>query len=120
MTRLLLVRHGESEWNALGRWQGWADPPLSELAYSPGVGVAQTNEVGFRQRLVRHAVVSGDVESQLFRRGERSRPEQTGELLAAGMTREQLHLLPVAAGAFLEGPGVLFRRRAVEVGEGPS
>src|SRR5439155_5531900 len=31
MTRLLLVRHGESEWNAVGRWQGWADPPLSDL-----------------------------------------------------------------------------------------
>jgi broad specificity phosphatase PhoE/predicted metal-dependent hydrolase len=29
MTRLLLLRHGESEWNAQGRWQGWADPPLS-------------------------------------------------------------------------------------------
>ncbi len=28
---LLLVRHGQSEWNALGRWQGQADPPLSEL-----------------------------------------------------------------------------------------
>ncbi len=29
MPRLLLVRHGESEWNAVGRWQGQADPPLS-------------------------------------------------------------------------------------------
>lgn len=29
MSRILLVRHGESEWNALGRWQGQADPPLS-------------------------------------------------------------------------------------------
>jgi len=28
---LLFVRHGQSEWNALGRWQGQADPPLSEL-----------------------------------------------------------------------------------------
>ena len=28
---LLLVRHGESEWNALGRWQGQADPPLTDL-----------------------------------------------------------------------------------------
>lgn len=28
-TRILLVRHGESEWNAAGRWQGQADPPLS-------------------------------------------------------------------------------------------
>jgi broad specificity phosphatase PhoE len=31
MTQLLLVRHGQSEWNALGRWQGRADPPLTEL-----------------------------------------------------------------------------------------
>ena len=28
-TRLLVVRHGESEWNAIGRWQGQADPPLN-------------------------------------------------------------------------------------------
>lgn len=26
---VLLVRHAESEWNASGRWQGHADPPLS-------------------------------------------------------------------------------------------
>ena len=31
MIRLLLVRHGESTWNALSRWQGQADPPLSPL-----------------------------------------------------------------------------------------
>lgn len=31
LTRLLLVRHGQSEWNATGRWQGQADPPLTEL-----------------------------------------------------------------------------------------
>jgi broad specificity phosphatase PhoE len=31
MTQLLLVRHGQSEWNALGRWQGRADPPLTDL-----------------------------------------------------------------------------------------
>ena len=30
-SRVLLVRHGQSEWNAQGRWQGQADPPLSEL-----------------------------------------------------------------------------------------
>jgi broad specificity phosphatase PhoE len=30
-TRVLLTRHGQSEWNALGRWQGQADPPLSDL-----------------------------------------------------------------------------------------
>lgn len=31
MTRILLVRHGQSTWNAGGRWQGWANPPLTEL-----------------------------------------------------------------------------------------
>ncbi|MEJ5254950.1 MAG: histidine phosphatase family protein [Acidimicrobiales bacterium] len=31
MTRILLVRHGQSAWNAEGRWQGRADPPLSQL-----------------------------------------------------------------------------------------
>ncbi|HVE18298.1 MAG TPA: histidine phosphatase family protein, partial [Ilumatobacteraceae bacterium] len=30
-TDLLVVRHGQSEWNAIGRWQGHADPALSEL-----------------------------------------------------------------------------------------
>ena len=27
---LLLIRHAESSWNALGRWQGHGDPPLSD------------------------------------------------------------------------------------------
>lgn len=30
VTRLLALRHGESEWNAVGRWQGQEDPPLTE------------------------------------------------------------------------------------------
>lgn len=30
MTRLLLVRHGQSTWNAQRRWQGQANPPLSD------------------------------------------------------------------------------------------
>ena len=31
MPRILLVRHGQSEWNAEGRWQGQADIALSAL-----------------------------------------------------------------------------------------
>jgi broad specificity phosphatase PhoE len=31
ITHVLLVRHGQSTWNADGRWQGQADPPLSPL-----------------------------------------------------------------------------------------
>jgi broad specificity phosphatase PhoE len=27
--RFVLIRHGESEWNASGRWQGHGDPPLT-------------------------------------------------------------------------------------------
>jgi probable phosphoglycerate mutase len=30
MTTLFFVRHGETEWNRIGRWQGHADIPLSE------------------------------------------------------------------------------------------
>lgn len=70
MARLLLLRHGESTWNAEGRWQGWADPPLS----SAGVVQAQRAlaalvDAGFE------AVVSSDLE----------RARATAEVLARGL-----------------------------------
>jgi probable phosphoglycerate mutase len=39
-TRILLVRHGQSIWNAEGRWQGQADPPLSDLGRRQARGAA--------------------------------------------------------------------------------
>jgi broad specificity phosphatase PhoE len=39
--RLWLVRHGESTWNAIGRVQGWADPPLSDLGIYQAERVAK-------------------------------------------------------------------------------
>ena len=41
---LTLARHGESEWNRLGRWQGQSDTPLSTA------GVAQARALGSRLR----------------------------------------------------------------------
>ena len=40
MLNLLLARHGQSEWNAVGRWQGQADPPLSDLGRAQARGAA--------------------------------------------------------------------------------
>lgn len=40
MTTLLLVRHGESEWNCVGRIQGQADSPLT------AVGIEQAQAIG--------------------------------------------------------------------------
>ena len=41
MPRVLLVRHGQSTWNAESRWQGRADPPLSELGRHQAAAAAE-------------------------------------------------------------------------------
>jgi broad specificity phosphatase PhoE len=38
---LLLVRHAQSEWNALSRWQGQADPNLSETGLRQAEALAE-------------------------------------------------------------------------------
>ncbi|MBA3303954.1 MAG: histidine phosphatase family protein [Acidimicrobiia bacterium] len=68
MARLLLVRHGESTWNATGRWQGWADPPLSDL------GRAQAAMAVNRARGV-ESVVSSDLQ----------RARETGQIIATAL-----------------------------------
>lgn len=40
-TVLLLARHGETTWNAEGRWQGHADPPLSDRGKWQAADLAQ-------------------------------------------------------------------------------
>ena len=58
-TRLLLVRHAQSAWNAEGRWQGWADPPLSDLGRRQSHAAAMT--LSRRERPV-DVVVASDLE----------------------------------------------------------
>ena len=41
-TRVLLLRHGQSEWNAVGRWQGHADPPLTALGRAQAVAASRS------------------------------------------------------------------------------
>ena len=40
MPRLLLVRHGETEWNAIGRLQGHSDIPLNDTGRAQAKGIA--------------------------------------------------------------------------------
>ncbi len=40
-TSLLLLRHGQSEWNAVRRWQGSADTPLTALGREQAISAAE-------------------------------------------------------------------------------
>jgi broad specificity phosphatase PhoE len=55
VTDLLLLRHAESVWNEDGRFQGWADPPLSDTGYRAARSWASGVAVSF------DAVVSSDL-----------------------------------------------------------
>ena len=70
--RLLLVRHGETDWNAEGRIQGMLDVPLNAL------GLAQARVVG--SELARSVDVAAVISSDLVRTRETAKPliEATG------------------------------------------
>lgn len=40
-TEILALRHGQSTWNEAGRWQGHADPPLSEFGETQAATAAR-------------------------------------------------------------------------------
>jgi broad specificity phosphatase PhoE len=39
-TTVLLIRHGQTDWNASGRWQGHQDQPLNEIGRSQSAALA--------------------------------------------------------------------------------
>jgi len=78
-TRVLLLRHGQSTWNAEGRWQGQADPPLSALGEKQARdAAAHLSAVGF------DAIVASDLQ----------RARRTAELIATELDLEPVVLDP--------------------------
>jgi broad specificity phosphatase PhoE len=69
---LLLLRHAQSVWNATGRWQGTADPPLSEE------GERQTQRAAARVT----GTGSGSGTFDLVVSSDLQRARRTAELLA--------------------------------------
>jgi len=68
LTTILLARHGESDWNRAGRWQGHADRPLTDL------GREQARALAARlAEIDLDAIYSSDLE----------RARNTAELVAA-------------------------------------
>jgi probable phosphoglycerate mutase len=81
MIRLLLVRHGESTWNAVSRWQGQADPPLSPF------GERQAEDAG--ARLAEIATITAVWASNLIR------ARRTGDLIAQRLGIAQVREEPL-------------------------
>jgi len=72
MTTLLLVRHGETDWNAERRWQGHADVPL--------------NERGRKQARQLADSLSGDAVDAIYA-SDLARARETAEILGARLGR---------------------------------
>jgi probable phosphoglycerate mutase len=87
-TRLLLLRHAQSEWNAVRRWQGRADPGLSAQGREHAAAAAE------RLRGLVEIVVSSP----------QIRARQTADIIAAALGLPDVHLEPglveIDVGAF--------------------
>src|SRR3954470_4173033 len=95
-SRVLLVRHGQSEWNALGRWQGQADPPLSDLgraqarAAAHSLGALDAIYASDLQRAAETAaIISGVIGVGPVLLEPDLRERDAGEW--SGLTRDEIH-----------------------------
>src|SRR3954452_15944987 len=73
---VLLVRHGETEWNRARRYQGWLDSPLTPE------GIAQARAIGRRLRLLPEAANAAILASPL------GRARHTAEIIAEALSDE--------------------------------
>ncbi len=96
MTRLLLVRHAESEWNAEGRWQGLADPGLSERGHTQARSAADRLD-GAVARVassdLQRAAMTADIISDALELGPVERVPGLREIDVgqwSGLTREEI------------------------------
>lgn len=70
MTELILVRHGETDWNVQGRFQGQSDPPLNEQ------GLAQAGKLTLE--------LAGEKVGAVYT-SDLQRARQTAEILARSL-----------------------------------
>lgn len=95
---LLLIRHGQSEWNAEGRWQGQADPPLSELGRGQAMAAARTLQdagdvSGILASDLRRAATTAELIAGVIGTGPVERDPRLRERHAGawqGLTREEI------------------------------
>lgn len=78
-TTIYLIRHGETDWNLTGRWQGHADVPL--------------NAVGERQaRLLAQRLLQEGVRFDALYSSDLARAAQTAQALSAALNIDVHHL----------------------------
>src|SRR6476660_4212452 len=70
MAYLVLVRHGESEWNTLGLWTGWRDVSLTEKGHAEARRAAEALrdiqfDLGYTSKLVRAQQTLDDIRDVL-------------------------------------------------------
>ena len=64
MSTLIMIRHGESEWNAKGLFTGWVDARLSERGRTEAARAGQQlNDAGLRPEVVHTSVLSRAIET---------------------------------------------------------
>jgi len=106
--RFVLIRHGQTSWNATGRWQGHSDPPLSALGREQaerlagelaGQGIEAIVASDLR-RAVETATILGDAIGLRPERDARLRELDVGRW--GGETREQIRLREPEALAYFD------------------